>query len=99
MNGRRLTKIGLSIAAIALAIVEAEALLNNEEGDTISARIHDVVVDYPVVAGLMAAPLVHFCTPTRDNKKPLPIWQGTAVALLGGALMGLAWPRYDRSRP
>jgi MYXO-CTERM domain-containing protein len=53
----------------------------------------DTIADYPVVAGLLAAPLVHFCTPADES--PAPRWK-IAAGLLGGVLLGLAWSRRDR---
>jgi hypothetical protein len=96
--GKKITLKALGISALILAFAEINAIINNEEGDTISARLHDVVIDYPVVAGLLVAPVVHFCTPTTDSNKVSPWWQGTSIAILGGALLGLSWRRYDRSR-
>jgi hypothetical protein len=81
------------------AIGEALALKSEEEGDTISAITHDVITSYPVVAGLIVATTVHFCTPTRKGGEPLPWWQGSTVAMIGGAMLGAGWARYDPSRP
>ena len=99
MTGRQWTLLGLAMAGSLLAISEANALADSEEGDTISAIAHGAITTYPVLAGLLAAPLVHFCTPTRRPGEPLPLWQGAGVAIVGGACLGLAWARYDRSKP
>lgn len=99
MTGRQATLASLAIAGGILAVRELLALTNTEEGDTISAEAHSAIIDYPVVAGLLVVPVVHFCTPTRKPGEALPWWQGPTVALIGGAILGLPWPRYDRSRP
>lgn len=98
LTGRQWTHLGLAVAGAALLGVETNALTNREESDTISARAHDVIIDYPVVAALLVAPVVHFATPTRRPGEALPLWQGAGLALLAGTALGLVWPRYDRSR-
>lgn len=96
--GRRLTLAGLGVAGAALLYVEARALKSKESGDTISAVSAGAIRDYPVLAGLGTATLVHFCTPTREPNEPLPWWQRAPLALAAGALLGLSWIRYDKRR-
>lgn len=98
MTGRQITLLTLGLSGALLLAAEAHAIANAEPGDTISARAHDAVIDYPAVAGLLAAPVVHFATPTRNSGQSLPWWQGATLALVGGTLLGLTWPRYDKSR-
>lgn len=98
MTGRQWTLLGLGVSGVILSAFEVRALITREEGDTISARAHDAIIDYPVVAGLLVAPVVHFCTPTRSPREAIPWWQGPSIALIGGGLLGLSWIRRDPSR-
>lgn len=99
MTGRQKTVLSIMAGLGTWAIGEALALKSEEEGDTISAITHDVITSYPVVAGLIVGTTVHFCTPTRKSGEPLPWWQGSTVAMIGGAMLGATWARYDTSRP
>lgn len=85
-RGARLTKWALLLSGVLLTIAESSALIDKDGADTISAVVHNTVIDYPVISGLLAATIVHFCTPTSDPNKPCPWWQGTGVALVGGTL-------------
>lgn len=98
MTGRQITLLALGLSGAILLAAEARAIATAEQGDTISAVSHSAIIDYPAMVGILAAPVVHFATPTRLPGQDLPWWQGVAVALLGGTLLGMAWPRYDRSR-
>jgi hypothetical protein len=98
MTGRQITLLALGLSGALLLAAEARAIATAEQGDTISAVAHSAAIDYPATVGLLAAPVVHFATPTRLPGQDLPWWQGVGVALIGGALLGLAWPRYDKSR-
>lgn len=99
MTGRQKTIISIGAGLGAWLIGEVLALKSEEQGDTISAVTHGVVNSYPVFAGLIVGTTVHFCTPTREVGKPLPWWQGSTVAMIGGALLGATWARYDPSFP
>jgi hypothetical protein len=99
MSTIRQTLWVLGGAGLALAIQEALAIVSREEGDTISARGAEAIRQYPVVAGLAVATVVHMATPTRRPDEPLPWWRRSTVAMIGGAMLGATWCRYDRSRP
>lgn len=97
MKGRKLTIGAMLFVSGVLSAVEARALYSEEEGDTVSARMADLIKENPVVAGLWVACAVHFSTPALAKGEKVPLVQGTGVAILGGALLGLAWVRRDRS--
>lgn len=99
MTGRQKTVLSIGAGLGAWAIGEVLALKSKEEGDTISAITHGTITAYPVVAGLIVGTTVHFCTPTRKSGESLPWWQGSTVAMIGGAMLGATWARYDPSRP
>ena len=99
MTGTQRTLLTIGLSAGALLIAECLALVNREEGDTISARGAEAIRQYPVVAGVGTAVIVHMATPTRLQGEPMPWWRGPSMAIAGGIALGLAWCRYDRSRP
>lgn len=98
LTGKQITGFSIFSALAILAIDEAIALFNKEEGDTISARLHDIAISYPAILALPAAVCVHCSTPTRKTGENLPWWQGPIPAFIGAIGIGLAWARYDRSR-